>query len=87
MKLKYDFEMLELGQEIIAVPVGKGAQEYRGVIKLNDSASKIFSMLKGDVSEDEILSTLQKEYDTPRELLAKYVKDLITQLDDNEMLE
>lgn len=86
MKLKYEFEIMELGNDTIAVPVGEGAQEYHGVIKMNESASAIFEILKTDTTEEKIVSLLEKDYDTPRAELAKLVHETIQQLQDRNML-
>ena len=37
MRLKHFFETIDMGDEIIMVPVGASAQQVHGVIKLNES--------------------------------------------------
>ena len=70
MQIKYTFEMMQLGDETVAVPVGKDAASFHGVVKLNDTAAFIFNHLKEQISEEEILDALEKEYEATREELA-----------------
>lgn len=61
MKLKYDFEIVDMGDEICAVPVGDNAEDFHGVLQLNDVAAKMLTYIK--------------EYDTPEEAFAKLQED------------
>ena len=64
MKLKYEFEIVDMGDEICAVPVGDGAEHFHGVLTLNDVAAKMLRLIK--------------ECDTPEEALAKLCEDYPT---------
>lgn len=61
-KLKYMFETMELDDQRVAVPVGDGAQDFKGVIKLNESAAEIFELLKQETTEDAVVAKLRKKY-------------------------
>lgn len=63
MKLKYTFEVMEMDDMKIAVPISDGNEPFKGVIRLNESAAVIFDMLKNDVTEEDIVSEIQKIYD------------------------
>ena len=77
MHLKYTFEMMELGDSIIAVPVGEDVNAYRGIIRLNETARFIFELLKNDTTEEALIDALEKKYDTSREELAVDVKKYV----------
>ena len=78
MKLKYEFEIMDLDDQIIAVPIGDGASELHGVIKMNGSASKVFQLLKEEVKESEIIKRLIVEYnDSPEAQIREYVHSII----------
>jgi hypothetical protein len=53
---------MELDDHYIAVPVGKEAEYFRGVVELNKDAMKIFDLLKNDISEEQIVSELRIQY-------------------------
>lgn len=80
MKLKYTFEMMELDDQQMAVPVGEGADEFHGILKLNGSAAEILKLLKEDTTEEAVTAALLEKYDAQEEELRKYVHDYINEL-------
>ena len=86
MRLKYQFETVELGDQIIAVPVGKDVDEYHGVIRLNETAALIFSLLKNEITEEEIVTVLEKEYKIDRKILCIDVHNIIEKFQNKELL-
>ena len=63
MKLKYNFVTNKVADRIVAVAVGEDANKFSGFIKMNDTGAYIFNMLKSDVTEDEIVASIEREYD------------------------
>ena len=86
MKLKYEFEFIEIDDMIAAVPVGENSQEFCGVIKLNSTAADIFSLLKNDISEETIINELLLKYDVSIESVTEYVHGFINKLDESGMI-
>ena len=81
MKLKYNFVTNEVADKIVAVAVGDDLSKFNGFIKMNGSGAFIFNMLKNDVTEDDIVSALLKEYtdateQEARETVAEFVGEL-----------
>lgn len=62
MKLKYSFETMELDDHFIAVPVGDNAQEFKGVIRSNESGAAILDMLKEETTIDSVVDLLSRKY-------------------------
>ena len=62
MKTKFHFEIMDLDDGLVAVPVGAGAEQFHGVLKLNETAAAILKHLNQDTSEEEIVDLLLKEY-------------------------
>ena len=62
MKLKYDFVINNVAGSALAVPVGKGAKDFKGYIKLNDTAAYIFGGLQKGDSREVIVAGLLKEF-------------------------
>lgn len=81
MKLKYKFVTNKVADRIVAVAVGEDAAKFSGFIKMNDTGAYIFNMLKNDVTEDEIVASMEEEYEgvTPEEL-RDTVKEFIGRL-------
>ncbi len=86
MKLRYTFEVMEIEDEQMAVPVGENAGKLHGILKLNGSAAAILALLREETTEDEIVEKLAAQYDTPKEELQKYVHDYIGELEEAELL-
>ena len=61
MNLKYQFEIVEMPDEVCAVPVGENAQDFRAVLQLNDVAARMLDYMG--------------KYDTPEEVFAKLCED------------
>ena len=87
MKLKYSFETVEMGEKIIIVPVGEGATQIQGILRLNKEGLEVLNLIKTYTSREQIISTLADKYENDREQLAEYVKDVETILADIGMLE
>ena len=77
MKLKYTFDAVEMGDEIVAVPVGDGADQMHGVVKLNKSGKEIIDLLKNDISKEDIVDILAEKYDNKKEELSNHVSHVI----------
>jgi hypothetical protein len=86
MKLKYTFDTMQLEDSIIAVPVNALNDGFRGVVKLNETAAAIFELLSRDITEDEIVEALLKEYDAPRETVSKAVHKCIIGFEEKGLL-
>ena len=87
MKAKYSFEIMDLDDGLVAVPVGNGAEQYRGVLKINETAASILDLLKQDTDESSIVDALLKEYSGDRETISNYVHDYIGKLIEEGIVE
>ena len=80
MKFKYDLDMIDMGDKIIAVPVGDGSDEILGVFKLNKAGKEILSLLKTFNSEEAVVRELEKKYDGSTKDIEQYVHGFILKL-------
>lgn len=79
MKLKYEFTMMEMDGETVAVPVGDHADELHGILRLNESAARILELLREETTEEAVIAKLKEEFE-PSEELAGLVHDYIERL-------
>lgn len=87
MKLKYDFVINKVAGETVAVSVGDNDGRFNGYIKLNETGAFIFKTLQKDVTREEIISGLLKEYpDATEKDAAESVDDLIKKLNEAKLL-
>jgi len=87
MKLKYTFETVELDDQVVAVPVGEGSQDFRAAVRLNDSAAEIFDLLKEDTTEEAVVEALVKRHGDDRDEVAGFVHEFIENLKKEAILE
>ena len=88
MKLKYDFETMEMDDQFVAVPVGEEAEDaLHGIIKLNESAAVIFDLLKKETTEDAIVEAMKKDYNASEEQIREYVHGFVDNLAKQGMIE
>ena len=79
MRLKKEFETVNLDNHVIAVPVGEDADSYHGVLRMNDTALYIFNLLREDVTVEEIVGKLTERYDASPETIRSDVENYINQ--------
>lgn len=88
MKLKYNFVTNEVADKIVAVAVGDDLEKFNGFIKMNDVGAYIFNMLKKDVTEDEIVAAMQKDFeDATEEEIREAVKEFTDKLRESDVIE
>lgn len=86
MKLGCSFEFVDMGEEIIAVPVGENANLVRGVLKLNKEGKEIIELLQSNISREQIVNTLSEQYTTDKNVLLAYVNETIKAIRDAGLL-
>ena len=86
MKLKYTLETVDMGDEIIVIPIGEGASEVHGILKINKEGREILDLLKEDTTEETIIFTLSKKYENDHKELERYVHKAIEMLSSNGLL-
>lgn len=88
MKLKYDFVINKVADKIVAVAVGDDLEKFNGFIKMNDITAFVFELLKNDVTEEEIIEAMKKEYaDASEEEIKETVADLLSKLKDGGLID
>ena len=88
MKLKYNFVTNEVADKIVAVAVGGDLEKLNGFIKMNDTGAYIFNMLKSDVTEEEIVAAMKKDYeDAAEEEIRETVSEFVGKLKEADVLE
>ena len=87
MKLKYKFESVNLGNEIIEVPVGDNAKQLHGVLKLNKEGELIFQQILAGCDQDQIIAMLSEQYNNDQSTVIKYVNDFFNKMKKLNLIE
>lgn len=87
MKIKDGFAKRDIAGSIIVVPVGEAAQEFNGMITLNESGSFFWDCFKNDITIDEAVELVCNEYDVDRDRARADVEKFVNMLKDNNLFE
>ena len=80
MKLSDEFLLTPMGEEYVLVPVGRAADRFYGVLKLNETAAFIVQRLQSETTPDKIVDAMAAEYKGTREQFAEDVEAILAQL-------
>ena len=78
MKLKSDYITQEVDDAQFLV--GVGSASFNGIIRSNRTAAFIVDCLRKNTTEEAIVDAMLKEYDAPREVIARDVKKVLETL-------
>ena len=80
MIIKKGFAKREIAGSYIVVPVGSKSMDFNGMITLNESGSFFWDCFKNDITIDEAVGLVTKEYEidaeTARDDIIKFVEIL-----------
>lgn len=86
MKLKYKLVFQLVGNDYMGVAVGDSAKQFGDILQLNEVGYDIVSLMKEEISRDEIVEKLLDIYDDDRDTVGKYVDEVVEYLTENELL-
>lgn len=78
MKLNKNFLVHTTGNDTVVVPTGDAG--FSGVVKGNETLGAILDLMKKDTTEQNIIESMLKVYDVPREIIEKDVRTAINRL-------
>ena len=76
-KLKDGFVVRKIGEQIMAVPVGKRTSEIHGMIGLTESAELLWNKLKTGAEESELVKIITDTYEVDENQAAQDVKKFL----------
>lgn len=86
MKLKYNFLIQEVAGTYMAVAIGDGAENFKGMIKMNGTAKRVFELIQQGLSEKAIADTMLEEYDASESDIQKSIDAMVNQLKSQNLL-
>ena len=78
MKLNKNFLVHTTGNDTVVVPTGDSG--FSGIVKGNETLGAILDLMKKDTTEENIIESMLKVYDVPREIIEKDVRTAINRL-------
>ena len=86
MKIKSGFAKRNIAGSNIVVPVGAEAQEFNGMITLNDSGAFFWDCFQKDITIDEAVRLVTQEYDVSAERARGDIENFVKMLKENNLL-
>ncbi len=81
MKIKYEFEIIDMGDEIVAVPVGESVDAFHGMLRLNADAAEMLRLIITHDTPDQVLEELCRSHpQEARKDLGQALCDYLNQL-------
>ena len=87
MKTKFSFEVMDLDDGLVAVPVGVNANKLQAVLKVNETAIAILKLLENETTEEQIVDSLLQEYSGEKAEISKHVHEYIDKLIEEGIVE
>ena len=88
MKIRNGFILRDVAGKTFVVATGELSKEFNGMITLNETGKFIWLLLQNDVTENEIVEALMKEYECDdRKVVESDVEKFVALLKKDNVLE
>ena len=87
MKIKGEFILRTLQDDVVAIPVGQTALELNGMILLNDVSRVIWECLAGECSLPDIVTAVTDAFEVSAREAEADILEYLSKLRENGLLE
>ena len=87
MKLRGEFFVRQIMDNIVAIPVGQTALQFNGMIMLNDVSKLIWNCLEQETTLESIVTTLTNAFDVSDREAREDIQDFLDKLRQMQLLE
>lgn len=63
MKVNNGYVVKEIADKIVLIPAGQNVVDYKNMLYINETASFILECMKEDITKEELLNKMIKEYE------------------------
>ncbi|MBE5929358.1 MAG: PqqD family protein [Lachnospiraceae bacterium] len=87
MKIKSDFILREVAGTYVVVPVGKRADEFNGMVNLNETGAFFWKLAEKGCTREEMINACLDTYNVDQAILERDIDKFIQTLTDNSLFE
>lgn len=87
MKIKSGFAKRNIAGSEIVVPVGATSAEMNSMIALNEIGAFIWDALQKDITKEQLVAKILKEYEVDEATASKDVDKFVAVLEEHDLLE
>lgn len=80
LKVEKQFILREIAGDYVIIPVGKSAQEFNGMITVNNSGALMWDMLVKGTTEEALLNMLLESYEVSEKTAKADIKKFLDEL-------
>ncbi len=80
MKIREDLVLRKVGDTWAVFPIADGLKEYGNIMKLNETAAFLWQLLCNEISKEELVEALTKEYEIDKKTAEGTVEQYLTKL-------
>ena len=80
MKIKPEFEIVNVADDYMLVPVGDQIEQFNGTVVLNEVSAFLLNQMRTDVSKEELISALISEYDVEEDVAREDVEKTLAKM-------
>ena len=86
MKIKENYQFLDMEFAGILVPVGEERRKRNRVITMNDESACLIKALREDRSIDELTEIMMQEYDVDLDTVKRDIREILKKMDAMDLL-
>lgn len=87
MKINKNFALRTIAGTCVALPLGKAAVDFNGMLTINESGVVLWKLLEKGCTRDDMIDAILNEYDVTREVAECDVDSFIKKLSDAGCIE
>lgn len=80
MKIREDLVLRKVGDTWAVFPIADGLKEYGNIMKLNETGAFLWQLLCNEVSKEELVEALTKEYEIDKKTAEGTVEQYLVKL-------
>ena len=80
MKLENGFEIVNVVDDYMLVPVGEKMEHFNGTVVLNEVSAFLLEKMKNDVTKEELIGYIMEEYDVDKERAKMDVENVLKEM-------
>ena len=80
MKIEKEYVLREIAGDYIIIPVGTTVFEFNGLITVNEVGVFLWKMLQKEVTMEELVQGVLKEYDVEEEVARNDIEEFVEKL-------
>ena len=77
MKVNPSFKIVHIADEVLAIPIGKEAESFKGVVLLTEESAFLLENIDGKKSVKEIVALFLDEYDVEEKKVTEDISRML----------